>query len=233
MAGLDEGLMDVATGLSSSDLLGDVPDEDVNLLLGELYISERQEQPELEERTIKFPSLASELVKTLETADLRTWKRLVELCSVVKNDHCEARIGGVTLNIVDLGPSEEVERIPCTPAVVDEMAGTSRNETGAIVGLGDEEILQFNLGLDLNEGDRPFRIFLVPSPRFLADECFLMDILCHRVYDFDQRVKEGRSLIKGREISKACLTGCLAISFCRTAVVCRTAVLSADGAKKV
>ncbi|CAG0920128.1 unnamed protein product, partial [Notodromas monacha] len=201
MAGLDEGLMDVATGSSSSDLLGDVPDEDVNLLLGELYISERQEEPKLEERTIKFPSLASELVKTLETADLRTWKRLVELCSVVKT-----RIGGVTLNIggfeslkkiccghltiptpadlpvsvkgaeisegssnehlevisessdlVDLGPSEEVERIPCIPAVVDEMAGTSKGQTGAIAGLGDEEILQFNLGLDLNEGDRPFR----------------------------------------------------------------------------
>ncbi|CAG0922646.1 unnamed protein product, partial [Notodromas monacha] len=220
MAGLDEGLMDVATGSSSLDLLGDVPDEDVNLLLGELYISERQEQPKLEERTIKFPLLALELVKTLETADLRTWKRLVELCSVVKNDHCEARIGGVTLNIggfeslkkiwcghltiptpadlplsekgaeisegssnehlevisessdleflvlfstyydisvVDLGPSEQVERIPCVPAIVDEMAGTSKGQTGAIAGLGDEEILQFNLGLDLNEGNRPFR----------------------------------------------------------------------------
>ncbi|CAG0925236.1 unnamed protein product [Notodromas monacha] len=110
MAGLDEGLMDVATGLSSLDLLGDVPDEDVNLLLGELYISERQEQPKLEERTIKFPSLALELVKTLETADLRTWKRLVELCSVVKNDHCEARIGGVTLNI---GGFESLKKIWC------------------------------------------------------------------------------------------------------------------------
>ncbi|CAG0924177.1 unnamed protein product [Notodromas monacha] len=195
MAGLDEGLMDVAAGSFSSDLLGDVPDEDVNLLLGELSISERQEQPKLEERTIKFPSLALDLVKTLETADLRTWKRLVELCSVVKNDHCEARIGGITLNIggfeslkkiwcrhltiptpadlplsekaveisegssneclevisessdlvlflthydtslVDLGPSEQVERIPCVPAVIDEMAGAPKDQTGAIAGL--------------------------------------------------------------------------------------------------
>ncbi|CAG0925144.1 unnamed protein product [Notodromas monacha] len=110
MAGLDEGLMDVAAGSSSSDLLGDVPDKDVNLLLGELCISERQEQPKLEERTIKFPLLALDLVKTLETADLRTWKRLVELCSVVKNDHCEARIGGITLNI---GGFESLKKIWC------------------------------------------------------------------------------------------------------------------------
>ncbi|CAG0923373.1 unnamed protein product, partial [Notodromas monacha] len=344
MAGLNEGLMDVAASSLSSDLLGDVPDKDVNLLLGELSISERQEQPKLEERTIKFPSLALDLVKTLETADLRTWKRLVELCSVVKNDHCEAKIGGITLNIggfeslkkiwcgpltiptpadlplsvkaieisegssneclevisessdlVDLGPSEQVERIPCVPAIIDEMAGAPKDQTRTIAGLGDEEILQFNLGLDLNEGDRPLRSligylnksdpdhvgwrsvvspilylsrfsmchgdmvgfghissrgllafardhskaafwgvdgniipgkspfeehihcgpngpsvfcngmesfsvskelhgeqgdvfrFLVPSPRFLADKCFLMDVLCHRVYDFDQR----------------------------------------------
>ncbi|CAG0925298.1 unnamed protein product [Notodromas monacha] len=184
MAGLDEGLMDVAAGLSSSDFLGDVPDKDVNLLLGELSISECQEPPKLEERTIKFPSLASDLVKTLETADLRTWKRLVELCSVVKNDHCEARFGGITLNIggfeslkkiwcghltiptpadlplsekaveisegssseclevisessdlVDLRPSEQVERIPCIPAIIDEMAGVPKNQPGAIAGL--------------------------------------------------------------------------------------------------
>ncbi|CAG0915865.1 unnamed protein product [Notodromas monacha] len=133
MAGLDEGLMDVATGSSSSDLLGDVPDEDVNLLLGELYISERQEQPELEERTIKFPSLASELVKTLETADLRTWKRLVELCSVVKNDHCEARIGGVTLNI---GGFESLKKIWCGHLTIPTPADLSVSEKGAEISEG-------------------------------------------------------------------------------------------------
>ncbi|CAG0921734.1 unnamed protein product [Notodromas monacha] len=131
MAGLDEGLMDVAAGSSSSDLLGDVPDEDVNLLLGELSISERQEQPKLEERTIKFPLLALDLVKTLETADLRTWKRLVELCSVVKI----LFLTHYDTSLVDLGPSEQVERIPCVPAVIDEMAGVPKNQPGAIAGL--------------------------------------------------------------------------------------------------
>ncbi|CAG0916996.1 unnamed protein product [Notodromas monacha] len=92
------GLGNIPSAASSDSWMSDdAPDMAVE---GEMEISNNPPPIVLEERTVKFPPIASDFIRSLEGADPETWHRLIEFMSVIRSDFLyEKTVDGARISI--------------------------------------------------------------------------------------------------------------------------------------